>query len=185
MKKITITITTIGLLALLSCIQEKNCGGSCSPLSNEELAFICYSGGEKVIFKNDTTNVFDTLYVDSKGTSPVNCSDPCGVPNGSIGASIDFLGGFSLRIDRHNQPPYLMFFGSNYAHYTFVLDVPHQTITVNSITYNDVYSVQELQDSTSIISNGDQLKVPWKIDYSKSKGFIRFYMTDGQTWSKL
>jgi hypothetical protein len=193
MKKITVTITTLGLLAILSCWlvfhisckKEDDCSG-CPQLSNEELNFICYNQGDKVVFKNDSTNIFDTLTIYIKVINPTFCSDPCNKPNGSVIANFSFshlLKSGGIGIQSHNETPEIGFDGPSYNSYNFPLSGNTQTVTVNSTTYNDAYIVQV--DSTTINHNGDQLKVPWKIYYSKSKGFVRFFMVNGQTWSKL
>jgi hypothetical protein len=195
MKKTTSIITTLGLFALLSCVivfylsckkKEKEvitCTDDCSHLSDAELAFLCYTQGQKVIFKNDTTNILDTLIVLNKGTDSWQCTSTC--EGQSIYASFAFshLEQFNFSIPHHNSDPNI-YFPCGLAAYGFVLNVPVQTIAVNSTVYNDIYSVQG-QDSAIIRSWGDQFQIPWKIYYSKSQGFVRFYMLDGQTWSKL
>jgi hypothetical protein len=96
------------------------------------------------------------------------------------------LGYFELHIENHGWTPQAWFFSSHnmYDVIFYDLNVPTQTVVVDGTTYNDVYSVQT--DSTKIdTSNWDKQKIPWKIDYSKSKGFVRFHMVNGQTWSKL
>ena len=192
MKKHTLTISTLGLIALLTCGMvlyiscHKNDCKDCPQLTSEELAFICYSKGDKVVFKNDITNTFDTLLIKNKSTERIYCNSTYCGENGSIGASFTFsylLKSGGIGIQSHNESPEISFDGPSYHSYIFPLSGNTQNITVNSITYNDIYTVQV--DAATINSQGDSLKVPWKIYYSKSKGFVRFYMTNGQTWSKL
>jgi hypothetical protein len=188
MKRTTITIMTLGLLAILlcglifytSCRSETECSGC--KLTNEQIAIICYTQGQKVIFKNDSTNILDTLNVVQKYYNTYHCSSPCNGGYGEVGATLTFshLTEFSITI--YAQPKIIASFGDNNNNFPFFFGNT-QTVTVNSTTYNDVYSVQT--DSTRIISFGYQQKVPWKIYFSKANGFVRFYMTSGQTWSKL
>jgi hypothetical protein len=187
MNKHAITITTLGLLAILSvwlvihisCKKENSCPG-CS-LTNEQLSFICCSGSE-AIFKNDTTNALDTLYASDKSYGQSFCSDYCDEGYGSVieGFTFSHLSPFYFQInagDPSEIPDILFSIGISFG-----LNSPTQTVTVNGITYNDVYSTQI--DSTKITTANKQT-VPWKIYYSKSQGFVRFYMMNGQTWSKL
>jgi hypothetical protein len=192
MKKKTITFTTLGLLAILSCglVLYLSCGltsncKDCPQLSNEELSFFCYNTGDEVVFKNDITNVFDTLTIKVKATNSTGCSDPCDGPNGSIVVNFTFLhllksGG--MDIQGHNKTPEISLGGTTHNVYNFPLSGKTQTVNVNGTAYNDIYSVQV--DSTTIVSQ-DRQSVPWKIYYSKSNGFVRFFMVNGQTWSKL
>jgi len=188
MKRQIIEISFLGMLALLSlglvfyvsCDTEDNCS-QYHPLSNAEEAFICYTQGNQVIFKNDTTNVIDTLYVKERYIQDYYFSGHCTI-SGEVIANFTFshLASFGLGV-LHEQSPNI-WFGSVHASYNFPLVGSFQTFTINSTTYNDVYAVQT--DSTTIVSNGDKQEVPWKVYYSKSKGFVRFFMVNGQTWSK-
>ena len=191
MKKYTITISTIGLIALLTCGMvlyiscHKNDCKDCQPLSDEEKAFICYNQGDKIVFKNDSTNVFDTLTIYAKGIISENCSESCYQPYATLFADFSFshlLQGGGMGIQYHNEIPKITI-GAYPDSYNFPLSGNTQSFTVNNVTYYDVYIVQA--DSSEINHNGDQQQIPWKINYSKSKGFVRFYMINGQTWSKL
>ena len=169
-----------------SCSHDHTDCSDCQ-ITQEEKAFLSvYNKGDKVIFKNDVTAISDTLYVQDKGTHPSGCSSPCNNTAGSIFATISSSHLAESRIWLyHASSPFIRYenFGSN-GSYSFFLNNTMQTITVNSTTYNDIYSVTV--DSNTVISYNDQLKVPWKIDYSKSKGFVRFHMTsNGGKWSKL
>jgi hypothetical protein len=178
-------ILFVVILIIQSCHNDI-CTGQCDQLSKAEMKFICYDGGESIIFKNDATSVLDTLITYEKGTISVDCSAPCNKPNGRMieGFRLSHLGYMEIHIESHGQTPFILFNGCapDYEFYLYNLDNPSQTITVNSTTYDDVFSVQ--QDSVVIDSSGDKQKVPWKIDYSKSKGFVRFHMVNNQTWSK-
>jgi hypothetical protein len=188
MKKTIFTITSLGLLAILSCwlvfhvsCKKENDCSDCY-LTSEQTALIIYMQGQKVIFKNDSTNIFDTLFVKDIGSQLSSCSSPCDQQSSHCVEVFSFshFNEFNFEVSTSSQIPIIYF---NNLKYIFELNVPTQIATVNSSTFNDVYSVHV--DSTTIVSNGDKLKVPWKIDYSKSKGFVRFYMINGQTWSKL
>jgi hypothetical protein len=79
----------------------------------------------------------------------------------------------------HNKTPQLGFTGYS----IFNLKGTQQSISINGGTYNDVYEVSI--DSTLINISNTQSTIPWKIDYSESKGLVRYYMINGQAWSKL
>lgn len=195
MKKTTITITSLALLAILSCgivihiscRKENDC--SCVQLSKDEETFLCYNQhGQKAFYKNDITNALDTLSVNYYWPTGTTCSYPCDGGSTSINVTLIFSNLFGCGIYiTHDQPPEISFDtfmdDSIKGSYNFFLNGATQTISVNSTNYNDVYTTQI--DSTTIISNGDKKRVPWKLYYSKSQGFVRFYMINGQTWSKL
>jgi hypothetical protein len=186
MKTKIVTIATLWLLAILWCIMIFNisCGKDidchCGLTPQEEAIISFYHVGNITVFKNDMTGVFDTLHMTKMGGSLTNCSDPC--ENGYL--SRDFHCDFShLKecqvIVYQNTTPYISIEGTISL---FELKGQFQTMTINGDNYNDVY-VPSI-DSTTI---ADSLRnsIPWKIAYSKSNGFIRFYMVNGQTWSKL
>jgi hypothetical protein len=188
MKRQIIEISFLGMLALLSvglvfyvsCDTEDNCS-QYHPLSSAEEAFICYTQGNQVIFKNDTTNIIDTLVVKDRYIQTDHFSGHCSVDDEVISDfKFSHLASFGLDL-WHGQSP-TIWFGGVHSTYNFPLVGSFQTFTINSTTYNDVYSVQT--DSTTIVSNGDKQDVPWKMYYSKSKGFVRFFMVNRQTWSK-
>ena len=191
MKKEIFKISILALLALLLCglviqisCKKDNCK-DCSQLSNEELSFICYNQGDKVVFKNDIMNIMDTLLITYKYTERLYCNSTYCGENGAIFANFTFsylLNGGGIGILWHGDIPKFGFSGPNTTDYDFPLSGNTQTVTINTIAYNDVYVVQ--MDSTSIASEY-KVKIPWKIYYSKSKGLIRLYMVNGQTWSKL
>jgi hypothetical protein len=194
MGKRTITFTTLGLLALLSCglvlyfsCDKSNCNDCV--LSETEKAFIPapYTQGFVIFFENDVTKTLDTLNISSLAYQPSTCSIDCGVSYESDICTFSFshLGQFQIDV-YHNQSPFIQFYGSSHSdYYMFTLNTVMLTVKVNNTTYNDIYSVQASPDSASIRKNGDQFIVPWKIYYSKSTGFVRFYMINGQTWSKM
>jgi len=161
-----------------------SCKHDCSnyELTNEEDAFLFYTVGDMATFKNDYTGVYDTLRVDNRGYSLSHTESPCDNITGGVQAEFSFIHiGWCHIFISHDQSPYIDY-GRYGSYYRFNLSGPTQTITINNTTYNDVFSVQI---DSNIISNIDYNRVPWKIDYSKSKGFIRFHMKNGDTWSKL
>ena len=174
MQKTKITITTIALIALISCVvvfylsckktetKVITCADDCSPLSNAELAFICYTQGQKVIFKNDTTHILDTLIVTNKYTYPLTweCTSPCEGQGIEADFAFSQLEQFYIVIPYHNETPLIEFPGGAPAPYGYLLNVPTQTITVNSTTYNDIYSVLVNPDSAAIRSLGSSVKSP-------------------------
>jgi hypothetical protein len=184
MKKTTGTITRLGQMVILSCVIffSYSCYSDCNKmeLTLQETALLsAYNTGDIAVFKNDTTGVFDTLHVTQKGygtTSSENCSHPV---NNSLNAFFTFshIGVYHFRIE-HNKTPTISAFNG----YEFLLSGSLNTMIINGATYNDVFVTSI--DSTRIPSNYKS-KVPWKINYSISNGFIRLYMVNGQTWSKL
>ena len=193
MKKTTITITTLGLLAILSCWlvihlsckKEDDCG---CVMTQDEQTFIpkTYNiAGTETFFKNNITNIIDTLLLTNLDSYQSTCSSPC--ENGPYSAEANFT--FShlwqgFIVVRHGTTPAFAIVSSWLkGEYTFDLNGSYISTTVNGITYNDIWAVQN-PDSATIRTNGDQLKAPWKIYYSKSIGFVSFYMLNGQIWSK-
>ena len=185
MKKEIVTIMTLGLLAILSCgivfnISCKKNDCRCGLTQQEESIVSFYHVGNIAVFKNDMTGVFDTLHMPRIDGNLANCSSPCTNGDESLDAYCDFSHLKECQVKVYqNTTPYISNVGtiSN-----FELTGSLQTMTINSVNYNDVYvpSVDSTQIADSLRNS-----VPWKIAYSKSKGFIRFYMVSGQTWSKL
>jgi hypothetical protein len=180
------SILLFGLLLNSSCYREIYCPGC--KLTPEEESMISYKQNEKLIFKNDINYTYDTLSVYAIVWNISNCSDPCASGASSAFSPFNFFHLSTGRIYASaGNTPFICFYKTsppnNYSsYYNYQLNVPTQNITVNNIIYNDVYRVQT--DSIAIDSSGDRLKVPWKLEYSKSSGFIRFYMLNGETWSK-
>ena len=188
MKK-TSSISALGVYALLLCgvclhyscrLDRSDC--SKYEITQQETAFLsAYNKGDIAFFKNDTTGVFDTLHVIDMGYGSGYYGEPCNkTVNTALNAQFSFshLHGCGVYI-WHNTIPEIIY---SYTNYEFLLSGSLQSMTINSTSFNDVY-IPSL-DSTKITS-ADRNSVPWKIAYSKSKGFIRFYMVNGQTWSKL
>jgi hypothetical protein len=181
MKKIFILIFLCLCLCVslfFACRKKTDC--SAYQITSTEESFLCYKQGQIAIFKNDITGLIDTLSVVSVGHEPRGQNyTSCNNTIVAVGAVIYWpiinkLPGGNINVEvYHNTTPYTDVGGSS-----FKLSGSFQTITINSTTYNDVYSV-------SIDSNSVNNTDPWKIDYSKSVGFVRFYMKKGVTWSKL
>lgn len=169
-----------GICFLYSCTTHH-----CSDyeITTEEEAFLsAYNQGDIAVFKNDTTGIFDTLRVINKDYGTTHYDNPC---NDFVKTSLRAQFNFTYLEDCwfriwHNE--------TNIANIAFPvccdfsLSGIAQTLSINGTNYNDVFvtSVDSVTIS-SIYHNS----VPWKIAYSKSKGFVRFYMVNGQTWSKL
>ncbi len=188
MKKTTITITSLALLAILSCWlifhisckQEDNCSGcAVSPQALSLLSI--YKVGDIAVFKNDMTGVFDTLHVTERDEVPSSCSYPCNKGPEYLNVHVVFT---------HLAECILGLYGDNSTsgieYNSFLCDCDGytttiQSMTVNGTTYYDVYIPSF--DSTKIPSSYRN-NMPWKIAYSKSNGIIRCYMVNGQTWSK-
>ena len=186
MKKEIITITTLGLLAILSCgiifnvSCEKETDCNCGLTPQEEAIVSFYHVGDIAVFKNDMTGVFDTMHVPRIDGFLSNCSSPCKNADETINAYFDFshLNECMVAV-LENSTPGINISGTSFG---FNLNGSMLSMTINSTNYNDVY-VPSI-DSTKIAVNS-RSSIPWKIAYSKTKGFIRFYMVNGQTWSKL
>lgn len=150
-------------------------------ITPEEEAFLsAYNQGDIAIFKNDTTGVYDTLHVTSKSYGTGYYFEPC---NQSVNDVLNAWFSFSHLKECHfqiihNEIPKIFY--SNYIQ--FSLGGSLQSIIINGTSYNDVFVT--LIDTTNLSSSYSN-NGPWKINYSRSKGFIRFYMVNGQTWSKL
>jgi hypothetical protein len=164
-------------LLFYSCSNEIDCNCIITPEEEQLVSF--YHAGDIVGFKNDSSGVTDIMHVISKGSNRSGCSSPCANGAADVVTSFEFSHLLGCRVSVwHRSIPNVTF--SN-ATYFFELKETLQSMTVNNITYDDVY-VSSI-DSTKI-EPGNQNRAPWKIAYSKSKGFIRFYMVNGQTWNK-
>ncbi len=185
MKKTTITITTLGLLGLVLCglVIHLSCNKDDCPcsISNKQMALISYTQGQKVIFKNDATSILDTLYVSDKIFNLATCSYNCNNVYENIEADISFSHIGECELDLYHASMLIHFKGTQDGWYDYPFNGTTYSITVNGTTYNDAHLLQI--DSTTIY-NLDKPTVPWKCYYSKSKGFVRFYMVNGQIWSK-
>lgn len=195
MKKV-FPINILAMLALLSCIvclyysckfDHTDCS-SCQMTLQEEALLPAYNKDDIVVFKNDTTGVFDTLHVTSKGKNLSTCEDPCSDTYSSMSIWCLFLHNNFIIGVGHSLTPVNRMPGigiSNGYSISFLGRGTIPSITINNISYNDIYIYTI--DSTTIPVNPPDLgnTVPWKTYYSKSKGFVRFYMINGQTWSKL
>jgi len=196
MRKEIIKVSMLGMIAIVMCgmLLYVSCKPKCTPdcglTQSEQDFFSCYNNVEKIFFKNDSTNAIDTLII--PGGYESGCSGPCiNCPDyeqtvyGCFDYHITFslFGKFKLRIG-HDQPPDIVVSGYK-VDYFYILNTQPQAININGTSYNDVYSVQSSPDSVTIdTNNNDKQKIPWKIDYSKSQGFVRFYMLNRQTWTK-
>ena len=147
-------------------------------LSVADLAFIVNKKGDMSFFKNDLTGDLDTLHCESLSSGSSSCSDPCRDLTGSNYAMFKFSPTRDPWIYVSIGNPAIIRY--SFGNIDFPLTMAIQSMTINNITYNDVYSVSI--DSNSI-DNGD--KIPWKIDYSKSRGFVRFYLKNNIIWSRV
>ena len=137
-----------------------------------------YNTGDIAVFRNDTTGVFDTLHVTQKGYG-TSSFENCNQVNNVLNVFFTFShinGGHIQKI--HNEAPTI----GVTTYIVFPLTGLIGSMTINGTFYNDVFVTSI--DSTTIPSN-NKSQIPWKLAYSNSNGFIRFYMVNGQTWSKL
>jgi len=151
MKKTTITLTTLGLLAILSCglvgylscrqEQVNNCS-NCQITSQEESQLSAYATGDKAVFKNDTTGAIDTLGISSKSETLSFCSYPCNNTEISLSVRGNFLNNSFTIFISHNSPPgsAIPYIGFSGIDVTFPLGGTMQSMTINSISYNDVFN---------------------------------------------
>jgi hypothetical protein len=165
-------------LTFYSCTDEIDC--HCTITKDEEELLDCYNPGDFTNFKNDTTGVVNEMRVISKGRNRSNCSSPCenGAASVSVSITSPYIADCRMSI-WHGSTLNVLFVQDLYR---FEPKGQLVSMTINNIVYNDVFvcSIDPYQ-----IAPGDQTKVPWKIAHSLSKGLIRMYMVDGQTWSRL
>ncbi|MFI5164190.1 MAG: hypothetical protein ACHQHP_02965 [Bacteroidia bacterium] len=185
-KTFQIRLLLFGFIILLfySCNRDHTDCSQCQITPQEEALLPAYNVGDIAVFKNDTTGVLDTLNITSKSGNISGCSYPCNNTDGSMSIwGIVFHNHFSVGVAHSPTPnntiPGIGFDGANV---NFPVTGSIQSMTINGTTYNDVIITSI--DSTKILS-ASRTQVPWKINYSKSKGFVRLYMLNGQTWSKL
>jgi hypothetical protein len=192
-KKTTRNITRVWQIVILSYVIFFNY--SCKPSSDcsryeinqQEKEFLSvFNAGDIAVFRNDTTGVFDTLYVTDKSYGNPSSSENCdhsvatNLGVGFIFSNYNDLNYCMVSV-QHNSAPIISY--PNFSSCCkFSLSGEIQSMTINNTTYNDVFT--PMIDSITIPSAARH-NVPWKIAYSKSNGFIRFYMVNGQTWSKL
>ena len=176
-KHIVYLLLLCGVCFLYSCYS--NC--SKYEITQQETELLsAYNQGDIAVFKNDSTSVIDTLHVIEKDYGSTYYDEPCNKSiHDALGIQIVFshLHDCGISIE-HNKTPEIHF---SYTSYEFPLSGSLQSMTINGITYEDIFITSV--DST-MISTNDHNQIPWKIDYSKSKGFVRFYMVNGETWSK-
>jgi hypothetical protein len=165
----------------------------CSPKCQESDAlpqsvydFGKYQGGEIEYFKNSVTNIIDTLHVGRKNTYKAGMEKPCQNVVGGLSQYFALWGGYSnnsyqgnLNITRNMVITIGFSWGGSAAYSSF--STP-QTVTLNNITYTDVYVTS--MDPIAITTE-EAPHLPWKIEYSKSAGFLRFYMKYGDVYAKL
>ena len=128
-------VFTCGILFYASCKRTYDCSQE-EIIPNEPVLLARYNQGDKVVFKNDSSNVYDTMCVTQKDYGSYY-EDLCKkIITTSINASFTFshLSGCSIQI-RHNVTPWI-WYPDNIS---FQINSSLQTLKVNSITYYDVY----------------------------------------------
>ena len=166
------------LVIVVSNCSKENCD-RCT-ITEAEKSFVAYKGSERLVFKNDSSAILDTLQV-SITPALAHCSEPCSDAQGSITVSIylfHHLRNMNLAV-YHDIVPYAYPLNSASSDLKFYFNMPVQTVLINSVSYNDVYITSI--DST-MIPFAERDNTPWQIYYSKSKGFIRFRMLDKSNW---
>lgn len=171
-------------VTLFSC--EKKCSSTTGLLTQDELSWISYSGGEVLIFKSQQ-NVIDTIHIGNKiisssaGTSE---DHPCTHPFQSVAVNIsDFLDIVNLRLyNSHNDqwnsgaPSIEDSYGEH--GFLFLNFTPQNNISINGNIYNSVY-VMNIDTSTFTSPT------IWKIYYTKANGILRYDFTkNGGVWEK-
>jgi hypothetical protein len=162
-----------------SCSNEIDC--SCIITQEEEKLVSIYNVGDIAVFKNDTTGVTDIMHVASKGSNRSSCSSPCVNGKADVVVSFKFSHLRECRVGVWHRATPNITFSNSCSSCLFELNETLQSITVNNTLYDDVYisSIDPAQ-----IEAGNEKEIPWKIAYSKSRGFVRFYMKNGETWSR-
>ena len=174
MKKRFLLIPFLFLFGLYSCTKCRLCSEA---LTDEEKSFVCYKGtGHTALsyFKNNISGAIDSLVIDpnpnqgAEGTTDCNDSEGC-QPQESFytDAFTTQFGSWEISV-YHNAPPHI--------YYNISMDMPTQTLTVNGIEYNDVFSV---------LTPANNNQHCWKLYYSRAHGFVCFFMEDGSNWYKL
>ncbi|HSH67668.1 MAG TPA: hypothetical protein VLB84_18145 [Bacteroidia bacterium] len=171
------------MLFYFSCGKD-GCIGHCYITKEEETILSVYQKGNTRIFKNNVTGEFDTLNCISNQRRPSSCSSPCNNGVGSMSSEFTFFNkGLHLKDCSISvwspAKPTISFGGFDLL---FTLSGNLQSAKIGNEMYDDVYIM--LIDSTAIpLAERDH--IPWEIIYSKSIGFIRFQMTNGQSWNKF
>jgi hypothetical protein len=171
-------------LTLYSC--GKKCTSTSGLLTSDELSWIPYSGGEKLIFKNQNANI-DTLYVGQRivGTNSGTTEDhPCTHPHQEIDISTsDFLSTASFGIyiahgDQWNYGGAKGIDANGVSSFQFTNYTPQNNISINGNIYNSVY-VMNIDTSTYTVPT------IWKIYYTKANGILKYEFTkNGGVWEK-
>jgi hypothetical protein len=165
-------------LTFYSCSNEIDC--HCTITRDEELLLECYNQGDFTNFRNDTTGVVDEMRVKTKGRNRSSCSSPCENGASSVSVSIESSYIADCRMSISHGSTLKVMFAQDF--YKFEPKGQLVAVTINNIVYNDVFVCSI---DPYLIAPGEQSKVPWKIEHSLSKGLIRMYMVNGQTWSRL
>lgn len=173
------------LTFIISCKKEKKCEDVEGYLNSEEKSWLQFNEGEKWIFKNNL-NETDTFIV-GKTDSVLSLGyrqseDPCehhsrqfNIRFHSNKHSINYrLGVFHQyqSSNKHLEATGIFYF-NDYS--------PSNGITINSITYNNVYTFVFQKDTTIINSSS----FVWKTLYNKEKGVIQFFQKGGIIWTRI
>lgn len=167
--------------AALLGLLVNGCKPDCShhKLTDEENSFLPFESGMTALFENDSSGQVETLTMHEKRYWEMEI-DGCRGTRYAAYQETNFYPitqeysyGLTIRVDHHHEAPEIDYAGA------FNMAVPAQTLTVNSITYYDVYSAE--RDTTSVYY---QVAGPWKVDYSKTQGFVRIHMLNGVHWNR-
>ena len=170
--------TILFLFSLQLLFLFNSCDTKCDPcqdaLTDEEKSFICYQYKSTNLlpytvayFKNNISNAIDSLQITQfEDYRACDTRQGCQPKSESQGTTLkNQLGSWRILV-QHNFTPLLNLYS---------LDIPTQTLTVNNLQYSDIFSIQ---------TNSTNTQFPTNIYYSRSQGFIAFFMRNGSIWIK-
>lgn len=154
------------------------CTNKCKKYSitDTESSLIHFEAGRKYIFQNNLNSLYDTL-VSHDRQEQMYCSD-CSCDDIVLGISTYHMLRHDTLVDvitagiKHEQELKL--------NDEFVISTTPQQMTVNGITYYDVYCSKIDTLKTTLAPSE-----AWQVEYSSSQGFIRLYYLGGKVLSRI
>ena len=178
-------LSAISLILLLSSCTKDTCEDKYYYLTNDEISWLSYSGGEVLIFKSndglyDTSKVSNRiLNYEGKHIFESKCSEL--YQNGLINIPLADSG-FSIVVKHIDNSASIILpipHTNSYFQFAKFSDFsPQNNISINGTTYNNVY-VMNL-DTTNFLQ-----PTVWRIFYTKQNGILKFDITKGQNWTRV